>query len=164
MISVKCKTCGKSFPAKPSWVRNGGGKYCSARCHYKGLKTGKKVSCAICGKEIYRAKEKLARAKSKKYFCSKSCQTRWRNSTFIGKKHANWKDGRYAYRSILGRHKVPRVCGLCGTKDGRVLAVHHIDGSHHNNRLQNLAWLCHNCHFLVHHYPDEREKFMVPIV
>jgi predicted HNH restriction endonuclease len=32
----------------------------------------------------------------------------------------------------------------------RVLAVRHIDQNHKNNNVENLAWLCHNCHHLVH--------------
>ena len=163
MPVVKCKICNKKFYAKPSWLRYGAGKYCSITCHHKGLKTGTYVSCFICKKKIYRSKSKIARAVSKKYFCSKSCQTQWKNSIFIGPKHSNWKNGEYAYKSVLRRHNILRVCRLCGTKDGRVLAVHHIDGNHRHNSLKNLIWLCHNCHFLVHHYPEEQKK-LVPIV
>jgi hypothetical protein len=27
-------------------------------------------------------------------------------------------------------------------------------------RLDNLSWLCPNCHYLIHHFADEREAFM----
>ena len=65
---------------------------------------------------------------------------------------SNWKDGMYAYRSVLTRHKVSAKCTLCGTKDKRVLAVHHVDENRKNNKVENLRWLCHNCHHLVHYY------------
>lgn len=160
----KCKICRKEFETKNFWIKKGWGKYCSTTCQYKGRRNGKYVSCFGCEKEIYRTKRDLGRSKSKKYFCTKSCQTNWRNSVFVGPKHANYTTGIFSYRSVLTRHKVPQICCLCKTKDTRVLAVHHIDKNRLNNKLENLAWLCHNCHFLVHHYDDERKKFMVAIV
>jgi hypothetical protein len=148
----KCKVCSAEFETKPFFVRNGGGIYCSKDCHYTGIKKGKNVPCFVCGKETYKSLRSLNRSKSKKFFCGKSCQTKWRNTEFIGAKHANWKNGEHAYRSVLSRNKIPKVCRLCRTKDERVLAVHHIDRDRKNNILSNLAWLCHNCHFLVHNH------------
>lgn len=163
-VIKNCKVCGKQFRTKPFFIKNGGGKYCSAKCHHQGLKNGKQVNCFLCNKEIYRSTKQLLASKSSKFFCSKSCQTKWRNSEFIGAKHSNWKNGEYAYRSILSRNKTPKQCGLCKTKDARVLAVHHIDGNNRNNKLSNLAWVCHNCHHLVHHYGEEKKKFMEALV
>lgn len=163
MPIVKCKICSKDFYAKPSWILRGHGRYCSPPCQYLGRRNGKMVSCYICSKEVYKSKKSLDHSKSKKYFCSKSCQTRWRNTEFIGPKHANWVHGKYVYKSILRRNKVPEICVLCKVKDSRVLAVHHIDHNHSNNVLKNLCWLCHNCHFLVHHDSIEKQRFTVLI-
>lgn len=164
MPTVRCKMCAALFYAKPSWLKHGYGKYCSARCQYEGRKNGKIINCFICGTVTYKPRKVIKRSKSKKYFCSKSCQTKWRNTEFVGLKHANWKSGRYAYRSILKRHKVPAVCVLCRTTDSRVLATHHIDHNRINNTRNNLAWLCHNCHFLVHHYSVEKDAFAETLV
>jgi len=117
------------------------------------------VFCYVCNKEIYKPLRALINSKSKKYFCGKSCQTKWRNSEFVGPKHANWKHGSASYKSVLSRHNIPKKCILCKTTDTRVLAVHHIDENHSNNALENLAWLCHNCHHLVHHDRVEKERF-----
>ena len=163
MPHLQCTRCRKEFYAKPSALKQGWGKYCSPTCQYEGRKKGVVIKCLICNKERYRSKGVLAKSKSGKYFCSRSCQTKWRNSIFIGKKHANWKNGEYAYRSILTRHRIPKMCKLCNSPDERILAVHHIDHNHKNNILQNLTWLCHNCHFLVHHYSEEKIKLMVSI-
>jgi predicted HNH restriction endonuclease len=38
--------------------------------------------------------------------------------------------------------------------------VHHIDKDRTNNTLKNLAWLCHNCHYLVHHDKLEMQRFL----
>ena len=55
------------------------------------------------------------------------------------------------------------ICKRCGLDDKRVLAVHHIDQNHFNNKPENLTWLCQNCHFLVHHDKVEKQKFLAKI-
>lgn len=165
MPIVKCKICKKSFYAKPSWIKEGGGKYCSVSCHHESLKSGRVVKCSICNKEIYRARRDLWRAKNKKYFCNKSCQTIWRNSVmYVGPRHPNWKGGESTYKAVLLRNKVPQFCRKCRTRDSKVLAVHHLDHNRKNNSLNNLIWLCHNCHFLIHHYEKIRRTLMETMV
>ncbi len=159
-----CLICSKQFYVKPVHVRMGYGKYCSTTCQYEGRKTGKVVSCFVCGKNVYKNKKALLGSKSGKYFCGKSCQTVWRNSEFVGAKHSNFIDGISTYKSILNRNKIPKMCKLCGTGDIRILAVHHIDHNHFNNDLKNLTWLCHNCHFLVHHDKVEKARFLAKLI
>ena len=163
MPIVRCKLCAKEFYGKPYFLKIGQAKYCSSVCQYEDRKKGKIVSCNICGKETYKQVKQLVKSKSGKFFCSKSCQTKWRNTEFIGSKHANFIHGNGSYRSILNRHKIVKRCNLCGNNDPRVLAVHHIDENHQNNTLENLAWMCHNCHFLVHHDKVEKAKFLAKI-
>jgi len=98
------------------------------------------------------------------FFCGKSCQTKWRNSEFIQEKHANWKTGRNAYRSVMRRSGIKKICLLCKTDDIRVLAVHHVDKDRKNNNIENLVWLCHNCHHLVHQYEEGQKQLMAAIV
>ena len=160
MPIVKCKICAKEFYGKPYFLRLGHAKYCSSACQYQGRRRGKIMPCEICGKESYKNTKQLRGSKSGKFFCSKSCQTIWRNQEFVGPKHQNWKTGLHSYRSVLGRHKIPAFCTLCLTDDKRILAVHHVDKNRKNNNVSNLAWLCPNCHFLVHHYKEETLKFM----
>ena len=164
MPCVNCIICATQKYAKPNWLKKGWGKYCSLKCRYKGQKKGKYIACFICQKETYKTLKALTRSKSNKFFCNKSCQTIWRNSAFMGPKHGNWKGGESTYRNILIRSKIEKTCGLCQTKDKRILAVHHIDKNRKNNKINNLVWLCHNCHFLVHHYDDEQEKLMGTMV
>ena len=68
------------------------------------------------------------------------------------------------YREALLRSKRKKVCEHCGIADLRVLIAHHIDENRKNNSLENLAWVCHNCHFLIHHSEGEYLKFMVSVV
>jgi hypothetical protein len=164
MPIVNCGVCDTDFYAKPSWVKNGYGKYCSTSCQHEASRKGKSVLCSTCGTETYKSPKALKGSKSGKFFCNKSCQTTWRNQEFSQEKHPNWKSGKHSYRSLLSRTKTPKVCNLCLTTDERILAVHHIDKNHANNSIDNLAWLCHNCHHLVHHHPKECERFMAAIV
>lgn len=164
MIAVKCRRCGKGFNVKPSHLSYGHGKYCSRQCSSLNQRTGKEVACHICGKVVYRIPKSLKGSKSGKYFCGKSCQTLWRNQLYIGEQHANYRGGMYSYRTILGRSGMRRRCKLCGTLDARVIAVHHIDQNRKNNSIDNLAYLCHNCHHLVHRYKQEHDRFMATVV
>lgn len=151
MMLRKCKRCGKEFRSKPFHIRNGAGIFCSRACSHESMRNGQRVVCATCGKDTYKTASQIARSKSGKYFCDKSCQTKWRNTVFSGEKHKNWSGGGSAYRDVLLRADAPRICAHCGIADIRVLAAHHTDHNHQNNNPANLQWLCHNCHHLVHH-------------
>ena len=162
MPILTCECCSSSFYAKPNRLMKGWAKYCSNSCKYSALKKGSHVACTTCGKEVYKSKRDLSRSQSGKFFCTKSCQTIWRNSTlYSGERHANWKGGESAYRDIMRRAGTNMICGKCQTKDTRVLAVHHKDRNRRNNDVSNLMWLCHNCHYLVHHFADEAVGFVL---
>lgn len=160
MPHVECKICSSSFYAKPRHLKIGWGKYCSSKCQYIGQRTGMYFPCAICTKKIWRTPRETKHSVSQKYFCGKHCQTVWRNKFYSGVKHPFWKTGIKAYRQILLRSGTPMECKFCDLKDKRILAVHHIDKNRNNNDLTNLTWLCHNCHFLIHHNKEEMEKLM----
>mgnify|MGYP000406839217 CR=1 FL=1 len=156
MANIKCKICDTLFYVKPYRLKRGWGKYCSNKCQYKESRTGSMVTCSMCDKEVYRTPRQIKCSKSNKFFCDKSCQTKWRNTVFIGPKHKNWVDGSASYRNVLGRNGVKQICKSCKNDDKRILAIHHLDRNRKNNKAENLAWLCHNCHFLVHHDIVER--------
>lgn len=161
MIEVNCKNCKKVFHAKPSWIKNGYGKYCSTKCRQEGQKNGGLFDCHVCKTSVYRSKTGQSKSKSNKYFCSKSCQTLWRNSEVnIGKNHPNWTTGQSSYRERLRRSNRIQECKRCKTSDVRLLSVHHKDRNRDNNNLKNLIFLCHNCHFLIHKYKNEAKNFV----
>lgn len=151
MPTVACEKCGKPFYTKPNWIKIGWGKYCSRNCVFESQKKGKLVKCFICGKEVYKSPKSLVRSRSGNFFCSKSCQTIWRNRVFVGSKHGNWKSEENSYRDILLRAGTVQICRRCNLNDVRILIVHHIDRNRQNNEVDNLIWLCHNCHYLIHH-------------
>ena len=161
MPQVNCKLCSTEFYAKPSWIKNGYGKYCSVPCRHKSQKNGSIFSCHTCSKNVYRSLKNQRSSKSGKYFCSKSCQTLWRNSeVHIGANHPNWTTGQSSYRSRLRRSERVQECKRCLNDDDRILSVHHKDRNRDNNVLSNLIFLCHNCHYLVHKYPDEAKDYI----
>lgn len=164
MPIVKCKTCSKEFNAKPCHMKRGWGKYCSAKCHYLDMIKKIEVTCAVCGKKSFRVPSKISCSASQKFFCSKSCQTKWRNVQYSGDRHWNWQRKFSSYRHILDSSTVKKICALCKIAEPRVLAVHHIDLNRRNGDLNNLVWLCHNCHHLVHHDNMEQRKLMEILV
>ena len=159
MPEVCCKLCNKSFYTKPFSLRKGYGVYCSRACYYASVQKGRNVLCEICRISIYRGFKQLDRSKSKKYFCSKSCQTVWRNQQYIGSRHKLWKGGwNIKYRKILLNSGGKPLCLLCHEKDEKIVVVHHIDENRSNNSVRNLVWLCRNCHHLVHYDSLEKQR------
>ena len=150
MPNTTCKVCTKVFYAKPSQLEKGWGKFCSKQCQNISQRTGVFVHCRVCSDVIWKMQKELKHSKSDNYFCSKSCQTKWRNTVYVGKKHHSWIDGSNAYRRIMKRHKREPVCANCNLTNQQVLVVHHIDHNRTNNDISNLKWLCRNCHYLAH--------------
>lgn len=163
MPFFKCRVCGQESFVKPSHQKSGSGKYCSIKCYGEAQKTGSLFPCQVCGKQSYKSQQDQRRSKSGQFFCSKSCQTIWRNLTYVGKNHANWKGGTYSYRDALRRAGIPEICAKCKNADKRILVAHHRDRNRQNNSTSNLIWLCHNCHHLVHHYKSESEGYMAAV-
>src|SRR3989338_5776788 len=121
MPEVKCKICQIAFYVKPSHQALGYGQYCSRACQHQGQRRGVWKICAICEKETWRTPKDFRKSKSHKFFCSKSCQTLWRNKKFSGDKHPNWRGGEYTYRRLIKTYNFPQICKLCGIDDKRVM-------------------------------------------
>lgn len=155
MPYVQCKKCAKEFYAKPSHLKLGWSRCCSTACRAALQKKGRYVACEICGNEVWRSPKDLRKSKSNTFFCGKSCQSKWRNVEFSGKRHLLWRGGAAVYRQLLLRQDEKPECKQCGISDIRILVAHHIDQDRKNNTLDNLMWLCHNCHHLVHNHNEE---------
>ena len=151
MIKKKCLVCGKTIWIKKSHAEKGWGKYCSKKCQAKIQVNGKWLACDYCGKKIYRTPGDLRKSKSKKFFCSVSCHCSWENENVrCGENAPNWVSGQAVYRVLLKRCGKDQKCRMCGISDKRVLVVHHVDSNRHNNKPENLEWLCRNCHCIAH--------------
>ena len=152
MPEVLCLLCNKEFHVKPSHQKMGYGKFCSIKCRSEGQKKGKLLNCHICSRETWKSPKEIRRSKSGLFFCDKTCQAKWRNKYYSGEKHANWKNGESTYRKELINSGRQMVCVSCGSEDKRILTAHHTDRDRSNNKVENLVWLCLNCHFIEHNY------------
>lgn len=150
MPKNKCKICGTAFYVKPSHAKLGYGKYCSKKCAGQGLRRGENVACHTCGAKTWKMHKDIARSKSNKFFCNKSCQAKWRNKEFSGINHPNWCGGEFTYYRVMRENNIKPVCRDCGYENKKALVIHHKDQNRRNNDISNLTWLCRNCHYLVH--------------
>lgn len=150
MPVINCSNCTREYYIKPSQLARGG-RFCSIICRHESQKTGGWVKCYLCNKQVWRTPIDAKKSASGYFFCSKNCSMSWKNSILrSGANHYLWNGGTSTYRRLKESNSVKIVCEHCGLKDKRVLVVHHIDHSRQNNELDNLQWLCRNCHYLAH--------------
>ncbi len=55
-------------------------------------------------------------------------------------------------------NKFQNRCSVCHIDVAEVLSIHHINGNHKDNRIENLQLVCFNCHHLIEMYPDAIAK------
>jgi hypothetical protein len=94
--------------------------------------------CPVCGKKF---KEKKGCPKEK-ITCSCKCSNTYFRS---GKNHPNWSDDAYRTTCFLEHEK---KCVICGEE--QIVEVHHYDGNHSNNKIENLIPLCPTHHKYCH--------------
>lgn len=114
---------------------------------------GKKIASSIQEKKrngTYKSSWELLTVEQKKELCEKISQSKLRE------KNPNWIDN-YAYRnysdlkSAIKENPENFNCECCETsgKETR-LFVHHLDGNHENDNIENLSVVCSNCHNKIH--------------
>ena len=87
--------------------------------------------------------------------CSYSCANSYFRS---GKNNPNWNESDTNYRVIcFDAHG--KKCIVCG--EDKILAVHHINENHYDNRIENLVPLCPTHHQYMHSkYKNEIQPFI----
>lgn len=109
-----------------------------------GLVVDHQVTCACCGTEFsVKEREKLFPQK-KRYFCSRNCANS-EGGKAKAKVHHN--DGVARYTTVAWRHH-EKKCIVCG--ESKIVAAHHYNGVHSDNRPENLVPLCPTHHQYVH--------------
>lgn len=151
-IERVCGQCGVHFWTFPAEVRKGGGKFCSRSC----ATTHRNTHDNPAWRPEVRAKISLNHA-----------DVSGKNNPMYmrrGEDAPSYVDGRKSfkgeiYRRILLASGREQMCEVCGDTDN--LHVHHRDGNHKNNVVENLSWVCVDCHYKVAHkyFRDERGRF-----
>jgi len=137
-----CAVCKKLIYKRPGEIQKGrGGVFCSRTCY--GLSCRKEKPCIICGSLI------LAGANKKT--CGRVCANK--NRAGIKYKISSPKDKVKSQRSLKTRLLKQRggCCERCDYSKIQILQVHHKDRNRENNKLENLALICPNCHAEEHY-------------
>ena len=162
---VSCKICEKEFYVKPSRVKTA--RYCSRKCHHKGIETGGRIKCKckVCGKIYFTFRSQIKRMRGSKY-CSKKCQSKGMTLFHSRENAHNWQGGKTAESKLIRRsaewkkwrkavfERDNYTCQECGRKrkngDRVVLEPHHIKSFAHFPELRfevsNGQTLCYECH------------------
>lgn len=110
----------------------------------------------------YELNEDILNANRKKLY--KKCGHISNNSLLISQEEY-FKNGAFYHSNSLKKNLIERglkeyKCEICGIKDWQgkpiSLQVHHKDGNHFNNNLDNLQLLCPNCHSQTDTYAGKK--------
>lgn len=161
-IKVVCAECGKIEYVTPSRAR----KYlcCSVNClgRYNSKRYSKHISlkCPICGKMYECMRSKIEHHRT----CGDAeCRREWKSIISKGENNPNYKTvedllmkksangekhdkSRYLYLHIIKEHF--KLKSLRDIPKGYV--IHHKDGNHENNDIENLIMLPKSAHRLIH--------------
>lgn len=98
--------------------------------------------CPICNKEFFYLPIKN---KKEKTTCSRSCANTYFRS---GKNAANYKEDEDSQYKVLLYRYHEKKCVVCG--ESKIIACHHYNDNHDDNRPENLVPLCPTHHCYIH--------------
>lgn len=157
---ITCQFCQKEFLADKREINRGNAKFCSRSCSSKRTKPQTpNTYCAFCGQSFYRMPSKKTSAKHGIFFCSRSHKD-------LAQRMGGIKDiqpSHYGstlnnYRTIAKRN-FPETCSKCGySKVPEILEVHHKNHDRKDNSIDNLCYLCPNCH-QEHHFNSKSGRY-----
>lgn len=102
--------------------------------------------------ERYKALQRNCYLKRRDYYLKKSNDYRLKHKE-ERKAYDFKRRDEEPHRKLLLESKIQIECKLCNSKEninGIQMSVHHIDGDHENNVLNNLVWIFESCHQYVH--------------
>lgn len=137
-IHLKCLVCNFEWDAVTASVLYRNNHMCP-NC----TRTGEKVKCAYCGKEIYRTRGEIDSNKTGYFYCTHDCGNQHKN--LLRKESGEWDKTKNYRKKALENYE--HKCFVCGwDEDERILEVHHVDENREHNELENLRILCPICH------------------
>jgi hypothetical protein len=143
---VKCVFCGITFLKPTKFVKIGVDNFCCTEHYHLFKRNGETVICANCGISKVVSRSKYEKCKSKKFFCSRKCQSLSQCYDSGIDYLSNYGNGNSLYRTNALKHYGSK-CEQCGYDEYEsILEVHHIDFDRNNNNIENLSVLCCRCH------------------
>ena len=157
-----CKHCNQSFDYTRTTDKANHSRHCDSNPKklesYKGLKIAsharvernlgkiKKfvVECCSCGTSFNVKEREKQHPVKEQYFCSRSCANSIGGKAKAEKYHY---DDVARYTTVAWRHH-EKKCIICGEEN--VVAVHHLNEVHADNRPENLIPLCPTHHQYMH--------------
>lgn len=134
--------CGKSF-----WrPKHRSSKYCSNACAAQARQTKLVVTCAQCGSQFERSRNKLTASKHGVLFCSRKCKDTAQSLTGLC---PEIRPSHYGTSNDYRNFK-KSACEDCSDVREYLLVVHHKDGDRSNNVSENLETVCPTCHVKRH--------------
>lgn len=150
-VTKPCNECGKQHEVRQYDLDRGYGKYCSRKCSYNNQSRQNKkkpnVECYTCNKPIYRNASRRAASKSGLFFCSRTCKDQEQNIGGALKLDHYGTSLSESYKNVCWEYN-EKKCIICD--ESLIVAVHHINENHNDNRPDNLAPLCMNHHSYIH--------------
>lgn len=142
-----CSNCGREFEYRGNHKKRNNHFFCCAECSYAFKVKKIYVLCDWCGVPIYKKRSDVARTRHN--FCDVGCYI-----DFINFEKAGASNQRAA-GSVVYRK-------LAEMKIGRPLRadeeVHHLDGDHRNNALENITVVTVSEHSQLHASQKERDQ------
>lgn len=106
--------------------------------------------CAQCNTAFYKSPSKLKSSKSGLVFCKRACKDQAQRIGGITEIQPVHYGTTEHYRTLAFK-AYPNFCSMCGYfKHPEVLHIHHKDGDHSNNAIENLCIVCPTCHEETH--------------
>ena len=102
--------------------------------------------CKSCSQEF-----KFFGSQASGQFCSRECSHDYRTRLIMES-----GQGKKGNALTYLKRFVKYACSACGLSDWQgqkiSLQIDHIDGDKHNNTIDNIRWLCPNCHSQTHNW------------
>ena len=134
-----CDYCGKEFEQHNRHAARNVHFFCSPECGWAAKAKKVELHCDWCGQLFEKKRSDVA--KSTHNFCDRGCYQDFINFTQAGARNQR-VGGKVLYR-VLAEMKIGRE--LTANEE-----VHHIDGNHNNNAVDNLIVLSRSEHMSIH--------------
>lgn len=143
-----CDYCGQEFEYIKRHENRNRHFFCSRECSYKFKEKKVTVECDWCGRTLLRKQSDVKRNNNN--FCSFDCYRDYKNFVEEGS-YNQTTDGKAVYRRV---YEVAHGVKLHSNNE-----IHHIDGDHTNNSIENLALMSKSEHSKIHSTEKERDKY-----